>query len=80
MYWVTLGEGNLFDRVSQSGPSAVEPRRLHRWYYTGTRLHSALGCQPLNEFDRGLASGLPSGAVRMLVLGLHKNQKTGEVS
>jgi len=34
-------------------------------YYNGTRLHSALGYQPPNEFERGLASGLPSDAARM---------------
>jgi transposase InsO family protein len=34
-------------------------------YYNGTRLHSALGYRPPNEFERGLASGPPSGAARM---------------
>jgi len=34
-------------------------------YYNGTRLHSALGYQPPNEFERRLASGPPSGAARM---------------
>ena len=34
-------------------------------YYNGTRLHSALGYQPPNEFERGLASGPPPDAACM---------------
>ena len=34
-------------------------------YSNGTRLDWALGYQPPNEFERELASGPPSGAVRM---------------
>jgi len=48
-------------------------------YYNGTRLHSALGYQPPNDFERGLASGLPFGAVRMPFFRPAQEAKPGDV-
>ena len=45
--------------------------------YNGTRLLSALGSQPSNEFERRLASGTPSGAARMPLLRPAEEAKTG---
>ena len=47
-------------------------------YYNGTRLHSALGYQPPNEFERGLASRPPSGAARMQFFRPAQALKPGE--
>ena len=48
-------------------------------YYNGIRLHSSLGYQPPNEFERGLASGPPSGAARMQFFRPAQEAKPGEV-
>ena len=47
-------------------------------YYNGTRLHSALGYQPPDEFERGLASGPPSGAARMQFFRPTQESKPGD--
>ncbi|MCE7975610.1 MAG: IS3 family transposase [Nitrospira sp. NTP1] len=49
-------------------------------YYNGTRLHSALGYQPPNEFERELASGPPSTAARMQFFRPAQKSTSGEVS
>lgn len=65
---------DLHDLISRSGPPAVEPRRLRRSVLQWHPASSALGYQPPNEFERGLASGPPSDADRMPFFSLHRNQ------